>query len=134
MGKTERSRAKLPHLPCRHGQREFHDADQAKRKPSDQPQICGSPYYLQHRVRRRGGGRRRTLSRLLRLKRDRGRLALLAALDLVAELLALAQIAVSVSRDMNWQDGDHVRLVFHAFKPFRNVEAEAVKSLMNTLG
>jgi hypothetical protein len=28
-------------------------------------------------------------------------------------------------RFLNWQDGDHVRLVFHAFKPFRNVEAEA---------
>jgi len=51
------------------------------------------------------------------------------------ELLAtLRDTVVSVSRDMNWQDGDHVRLVFHAFKPFRNVEAEAVKSLMNTLG
>jgi hypothetical protein len=35
---------------------------------------------------------------------------------------------------MNWQDGDHVRLVFHAFKPFRDIEAEAVKNLMSTLG
>jgi hypothetical protein len=51
------------------------------------------------------------------------------------ELLAtLRDTVVSVSRDMNRQDRDHVRLVFHAFKPFRNVEAEAVKSLMNTLG
>jgi hypothetical protein len=51
------------------------------------------------------------------------------------ELLAtLKDTVVSVSRDMNWQDGDHVRLVFHAFKPFRNIEAEAVKDLMNTLG
>ena len=51
------------------------------------------------------------------------------------ELLATLKDTVdSVSRDMNWQDGDHVRLVFHAFKPFRNVEAEAVKNLMNALG
>jgi hypothetical protein len=51
------------------------------------------------------------------------------------ELLATLKDTVdSVSHDMNWQDGDHVRLVFHAFKPFRNVEAEAVKNLMNTLG
>jgi hypothetical protein len=51
------------------------------------------------------------------------------------ELLAtLSDTVDSVSRDMNWQDGDHVRLVFHAFKPFRDVEAEAVKTLMNTPG
>jgi hypothetical protein len=49
-------------------------------------------------------------------------------------LTTLKETVDSVSRDMNWQDGDHVRLVFHAFKPFRNVEAEAVKNLMNTLG
>lgn len=50
------------------------------------------------------------------------------------ELLATLRATVdSVSHDMNWQDGDHVRLVFHAFKPFRNVEADAVKSLMNSL-
>ncbi len=40
----------------------------------------------------------------------------------------------TVSRDMNWQGGDHVRLVFHAFKPFRDVEAGAVKALMDGLG
>jgi Piwi domain len=51
------------------------------------------------------------------------------------ELLStLSSTVSSVSQDMNWQDGDHVRLVFHAYKPFRNVEAEAVKSLMSTLG
>ncbi len=51
------------------------------------------------------------------------------------ELLAtLTDTVNSVSKDMNWQDGDHVRLVFHAFKPFRNIEAEAVKNLMNALG
>lgn len=51
------------------------------------------------------------------------------------ELLSTLNSTVKmVSRDMNWQEGDHVRLVFHAFKPFRNVEAEAVKRLMDTLG
>jgi Piwi domain len=51
------------------------------------------------------------------------------------ELLAtLKQTVETVSRDMNWQEGDHVRLIFHAFKPFRNIEAESVKTLMNSLG
>lgn len=51
------------------------------------------------------------------------------------ELLAtLRNMIDSISQDMNWQDGDHVRLVFHAYKPFRNVEAVAVKNLMNGLG
>jgi len=50
------------------------------------------------------------------------------------ELLATLKATVeSVSHDMNWQDGDHVRLVFHAFKPFRDAEANAVKNLMNGL-
>ena len=32
------------------------------------------------------------------------------------ELLAtLRETVDSVSRDMNWQEGEHVRLVFHAF-------------------
>lgn len=51
------------------------------------------------------------------------------------ELLSTLRTTVeTVSRDMNWQHGDHVRLVFHAFKPFRNVEAAAVRSLMDSLG
>lgn len=51
------------------------------------------------------------------------------------ELLATLKATVeTVSKDMNWQSGDHVRLVFHAFKPFRDVEAEAVKALMRDLG
>ena len=51
------------------------------------------------------------------------------------ELLATLRDTIdSISQDMNWQDGDHVRLVFHAFKPFRDVEAEAVKNLMSALG
>jgi hypothetical protein len=51
-----------------------------------------------------------------------------------ALLATLKSTVRTVSQDMNWQDGDHVRLVFHAFKPFRNVEATAVKSLMDSLG
>lgn len=39
----------------------------------------------------------------------------------------------TVASDMNWQAGDHVRLVFHAFKPFKNAEAGAVKTLMKSL-
>jgi hypothetical protein len=30
---------------------------------------------------------------------------------------------------MNWQKGDHVRLVFHSFKPMKDSEAEAVAAL-----
>lgn len=51
-----------------------------------------------------------------------------------ALLATLKDTVDSVSQDMNWQEGDHVRLVFHAFKPFRDVEAGAVKNLMNSLG
>lgn len=52
-----------------------------------------------------------------------------------AELLATLKATVeTVSKDMNWQSGDHVRLIFHAFKPFRDVEAGAVKDLMANLG
>jgi argonaute-like protein implicated in RNA metabolism and viral defense len=35
---------------------------------------------------------------------------------------------------MNWQKRDHVRLVFHAFKPLKDAEVEAVMSLMAELG
>jgi hypothetical protein len=51
-----------------------------------------------------------------------------------ALLSTLKATVEAVARDMNWQDGDHVRLVFHALKPFRDVEAGAVKSLMDSLG
>lgn len=39
-----------------------------------------------------------------------------------------------LSRSMNWQPGEHVRLVFHAFKPLKEAEEEAVKALIATLG
>ena len=39
-----------------------------------------------------------------------------------------------VQRSMNWQPGEHIRLIFHAFKPLKNSEADAVKALMAELG
>jgi hypothetical protein len=39
-----------------------------------------------------------------------------------------------VQRSMNWQPGEHIRLIFHAFKPLKNTEADAVKALMAELG
>jgi len=39
-----------------------------------------------------------------------------------------------VRRSMNWQPREHIRLIFHAFKPLKNAEADAVKTLMAELG
>lgn len=51
------------------------------------------------------------------------------------ELLeSLKQTITRVSKSMNWQPKDHVRLVFHAFKPFKDIEADAVKKLVQGLG
>ncbi|QGJ70872.1 Stem cell self-renewal protein Piwi domain-containing protein [Planctomycetales bacterium 10988] len=51
------------------------------------------------------------------------------------ELLnSLRQTISRMSKSMNWQANDHVRLVFHAFKPFKNAEADAVKKLVGELG
>lgn len=50
-------------------------------------------------------------------------------------LLSTLQTTVeTLARDLNWQEADHVRLIFHAFKPFRDIEAQAVKELMGKLG
>lgn len=55
--------------------------------------------------------------------------------DFDSELLdSLKQTILRVSKNMNWQPKDHVRLVFHSFKPFNSIEAEAVKSLVPSLG
>ena len=55
--------------------------------------------------------------------------------DYQAELLDTLRIAVDqVREDINWKPKDPVRLIFHAFKPLRDAEAEAVKSLMAELG
>jgi hypothetical protein len=35
---------------------------------------------------------------------------------------------------MNWQDGDHIRLVFHGFKPLKSDEAKSVAKIMTGLG
>lgn len=50
-------------------------------------------------------------------------------------ILDTLQRAVSeVRRDQNWQSNDSVRLVFHAFKPFKDAEVEAVKDVVAKLG
>ncbi|MBK7890724.1 MAG: hypothetical protein IPJ84_07720 [Bdellovibrionales bacterium] len=33
----------------------------------------------------------------------------------------------------NWQSGDSIRLIFHAFKPLKNIEVDAVKTLMEEI-
>jgi argonaute-like protein implicated in RNA metabolism and viral defense len=48
----------------------------------------------------------------------------------------LEMLSVSIERakkDMNWQKGDEVRLVFHSFKPLKDSEANAVKALAEAL-
>jgi hypothetical protein len=55
--------------------------------------------------------------------------------DYEAEVLAsLNRTIQHLARTMNWQEREHVRLVFHAFKPFRRAEEDAVKELMKSLG
>ena len=49
-------------------------------------------------------------------------------------LESLRDTVARIKAEMNWQAGDHVRLVFHAFKPIKNIEAEAVKAAMDELG
>ncbi|WP_417384167.1 argonaute/piwi family protein [Gimesia sp.] len=49
-------------------------------------------------------------------------------------LVSLKKTMIELARSMNWQKGEHVRLVFHAFKPFKDAEAEAVKSIVESLG
>jgi argonaute-like protein implicated in RNA metabolism and viral defense len=51
-----------------------------------------------------------------------------------ALLNSLRETVSRIRVEMNWQSGDHVRLVFHAFKPMSNFEADAVKETMNELG
>lgn len=50
-----------------------------------------------------------------------------------AVLDSLKSVMKRLSAELNWQPGDTVRLVFHTFKPIRDVEAEAVLSLMQEL-
>lgn len=39
----------------------------------------------------------------------------------------------SARSGMNWQTGDEVRLIFHSFKPLKDIEAEAVKAVAHSL-
>jgi len=46
----------------------------------------------------------------------------------------LSKTLEKLGRQMNWSKGEHIRLIFHAFKPFKNEEAEAVKNVVKELG
>lgn len=47
------------------------------------------------------------------------------------ELLSSLRSSIrDISADYNWRDGDTVRIVFHVFKPIKNVEAEVVDALL----
>jgi len=49
-------------------------------------------------------------------------------------LESLQQTIGNVRRMMNWQERDSVRLIFHAFKPLRKEQIEAVRTLVGELG
>lgn len=50
------------------------------------------------------------------------------------EMLASLRASLErVRKDRNWQKGERVRLIFHAFKPLREAEATAVKRLADEL-
>lgn len=50
------------------------------------------------------------------------------------EMLASLRASLDrVRKDRNWQKGERVRLIFHAFKPLRETEATAVKRLAEEL-
>ncbi|MEO0519217.1 MAG: Piwi domain-containing protein [Cyanobacteria bacterium P01_A01_bin.116] len=51
-----------------------------------------------------------------------------------ALLDSLRETVIKVKHAMNWEVGSRVRLIFHAFKPMKNNEADAVKQLMEELG
>jgi len=47
--------------------------------------------------------------------------------EAVAEMLEAT--IERAQKDMNWQKGDEVRLIFHSFKPMKDIEAQAVKQV-----
>jgi hypothetical protein len=51
-----------------------------------------------------------------------------------ALLKNLRETVTKVRTDNNWQPGDTVRLIFHAFKPMKYAEIDAVTELMKELG
>jgi hypothetical protein len=48
-------------------------------------------------------------------------------------LSSLKSTIEKIKQDLNWQKRDHVRLVFHSFKPFKDIEADAVKKAVEDL-
>jgi hypothetical protein len=46
----------------------------------------------------------------------------------------LKRAITTVRKQDNWRSTDKVRLVFHMFKPFKDIEAEAVKRVVDDLG
>lgn len=46
-------------------------------------------------------------------------------------LRSLQQCIVTISRTYGWQKGETVRIVFHIFKPIKNIEAEVVQELVS---
>jgi hypothetical protein len=55
--------------------------------------------------------------------------------DYAEELLqSLKNTFARLSQNMKWQPGEHVRLVFHAFNPLKEVEEKTVKGLIASLG
>jgi argonaute-like protein implicated in RNA metabolism and viral defense len=49
-------------------------------------------------------------------------------------LECLRETVEIIREEQNWGRNDLIRLIFHSFKPFKDSEIEAVKSLMNELG
>ena len=47
---------------------------------------------------------------------------------------SLKKTMTGLARSMNWQQHERIRLIFHAFKPFKNTEADAVKNAVGSLG
>lgn len=45
----------------------------------------------------------------------------------------LRDVIDQMKRDMAWRSKAQIRVIFHAFKPFRNMEAEAVEALLKEL-
>lgn len=55
--------------------------------------------------------------------------------DYPTEMLAAVRASLEQARrTMNWQDGDHIRLIFHAFKPLKDDEAKALGRIMAEMG
>ncbi|MBF6269948.1 argonaute/piwi family protein [Nocardia farcinica] len=54
--------------------------------------------------------------------------------DYSQELLrSLTECIEDIKRRNAWQRGDELRLIFHVFKPLKDIEADAVKELVDTL-